>query len=411
MAAVNHPILVVDDEPANLEMLERFLRTKYQPIFLAEDGEAGVAVLERHTISLILTDQRMPKMDGTELLRRACELQPDAMRVLVTGFGDVDTLTAAINDGHTYQVIAKPINLKMLEMVVQRALEAREAVIRERALFEGFVNASVNAIEQRDPSTAGHSSRVATMTTGLAMVVDGVGAGRFRDVRFSNDELQQIKYASLLHDFGKIGVREAVLVKSHKLPPERLALVDERLRLMRGHGRLDELAARRYRELLGLLNDPTTRPTEYAHDLELLRETGLIDQADIEFLRIESGSLSPAERREIESHVTGTVSFLQQIPWPERLCRVTEIAGAHHERIDGSGYPSGAQEICLEAQMMAICDVYDALVAADRPYKTAIAHPDAVDILARMSDRGSIDRELLDIFIERKVYRGIYDAA
>ncbi len=408
MAAAEQPILVVDDEPGNLELLNRFLRRSYQPIYLAQDGVAGLNVLDRHEVSLILTDQRMPKMDGTELLRRAREIQPHAMRVLVTGFGDVETLTAAINEGHTYQVISKPINLRVLEMVVRRALEAREAALRERALFEGFVNASVNAIEQRDPSTAGHSSRVATMTCDLAMVLDAINTGAFAEVSFSPDEIQQIKYASLLHDFGKIGVREAVLVKSHKLPPERLALLDERVRLMKHHDRIDELAARRYRELIGLLNDPSTHPAEYAHDLELLRETGLLDQTDIEFLHIESGSLSPAERAEIESHVVGTVSFLEQIPWPERLGRIVEIAGAHHERLDGSGYPTGTTQIPLESQMMAICDVYDALVAADRPYKTAIAHQDALDILARMCEGGRIDRELLDAFIQREVFRGIY---
>src|SRR5262244_733054 len=184
MELAEHPILVVDDERPNLELIERFLRRKYKKVVTAEDGEP-------------------------------------AMRVLITGQGDVETLTAAINAAQVFQVITKPIDFKVMEMVVQRALEAFEAAAREHELFDAFVYASVSAMEQRDPSTAGHSFRVAMMTTGLAMAVDRVSAGPLADVRFGRDDVAQIKYASLLHDFGKIGVPEEVLVKARKLPPMR----------------------------------------------------------------------------------------------------------------------------------------------------------------------------------------------
>jgi response regulator RpfG family c-di-GMP phosphodiesterase len=396
---LDHPALIVDDEVENLDLLERFLRARVRPVYRADNGEEALAILDRHRVDLILTDQRMPRMRGTDLLHLACERQPAAMRILVTAYGDAETLTQAINDGHIYQVVSKPIDVRMLEMVVKSALGAHQAAMRERELFEAFVFASVSAIEQRDPTTAGHSMRVAAMSIGLAMVVDGLTDGPYAATRFSRDDLDQLKYAALLHDFGKIGVREAVLVKSHKLPPNRLELFQYRLR------DVDPTAAERLREMMARVNDPARTPREVERELSELGDAGLLEPEDIEFLRIDKGSLSDDERRAIQSHVVGTINFLRQLPWPARLSRVAEIAGAHHERLDGSGYPSGARDIPVEAQIMAICDVYDALVAADRPYKTAVSHERAVDILGDQARRNLLNPQLLEYFLGRRVYR------
>ena len=344
---------------------------------------------------------------GTELLERAIEVQPSAIRVLITGYGDVETLTSAINDGQTYQIINKPVDLRILDMVVRRALEAYDANVRERELFESFVMASVTAIEQRDPSTAGHSYRVAMMTTGLAHVVDAVSEGSFADIKFSRDDVDQIKYASLLHDVGKIGVREAVLVKSHKLPPTRLQLLMYRLEQAARNGHIDATERHRYAQIVELLNNPATSASDHLGELALLDDAPFVESGDMTYLRLERGSLSKEERRQIESHVAGTISFLRQLPWPERLGRVVAIAGSHHERLDGSGYPTGTAIVPIEAQMMAICDVYDALVAADRPYKTAVSHDRAVDMLMDMGKRGGLNQELLDYFLGRRVFRAM----
>lgn len=404
---LDHPALIVDDEVDNLDLLERFLRTRVRPVYRAADGEEAMAILDRHRISLIFTDERMPKMRGTALLRNAVERQPLAVRILMTAHGDVETLTTAINEGHTYQVVHKPIDLRFLEMVTRNAIAAHEAAIRERELFDAFVHASVSAIEQRDPSTAGHSLRVAAMTIGLAMVVDGLTEGPYQDLRFSRDDLEQIKYASLLHDFGKIGVREAVLVKARKLPPTRMELLQHRLKAAWRQGVIDERAAQRIQEMVDLLDDPATPSSAHVHEVRMLEETGLLEAEDLEFLKIEQGSLSSQERRAIQSHVVGTINFLRQLPWPDRLRRVTEIAGAHHERLDGSGYPAGTMTIPIEGQMMAICDIYDALVAADRPYKTAVPHEHALGVLADLAERGRINRDLLEYFVARRVFRSM----
>ena len=400
-----HPILVVDDEPPNLELIERFLRRKYKKIITAEDGEQALWILETKGIDLILADQRMPKITGTDLLHTARELQPEAMRVLITGNGDVETLTAAINAAQVFQVITKPIDFKVMEMVVQRALEAHEAATREHELFDAFVYASVSAMEQRDPSTAGHSFRVAMMTTGLAMAVDRVSMGPLTDIRFGRDDVAQIRYASLLHDFGKIGVPEEVLVKARKLPPIRARLLEQRIRHATAQNRLTEGEADRLAELLRLLDDPTISSSAHQAEIALLEESGLTEPEDLRYLRIERGSLSAEERKEIEAHVLGTIKFLRQIPWPRRFSRVTEIAGAHHEKMNGRGYPYGITDIPVESRMMTICDVYDALCASDRPYRVAASHERAVEILWEMVKLGEVDKDLVDIFLDRKVFK------
>lgn len=398
------PILVVDDEPSNLELLERFLRRKYGPIHVAEDGEQGLAVLEREPVHLILSDQRMPRMDGVTLFQRALEVQPEAKRVLVTGHGDLDLVVAAINAGQAYQYVTKPIDFKALDVIIARALEAYESAMRERALFDSFVRASVTAIEQRDPSTAGHSARVANMTVGFARTLDDREVRGLQRVRFSRDDLEQLRYASLLHDFGKIGVREHVLVKSHKLPPDRRQMIELRIEHALRTGEVCADEAHAMRVALMTLNDPFGNMSAQAEMLALLAEKGVLADGDHDYLRITKGSLSMAERAEIEAHVRHTITFLEQIPWPRRLERVVQIAGAHHEKLNGRGYPHGLVEIPVEARMMAITDIYDALTAADRPYKTALPHEAALDILESSVKAGELDTELFLVFRDARIY-------
>jgi HD-GYP domain-containing protein (c-di-GMP phosphodiesterase class II) len=311
-------------------------------------------------------------------------------------------------------------------------------------MLEGFVRASVEAIEQRDPTTSGHSRRVAELTVGLAVAVEQSSTGPFREVRWTQDELRELEYASLLHDFGKIGVREEVLIKAKKLHPHELELVRARfdyalkaaeadtlrrkLHLVeRGAppsalSELDEeLAARTaaieaaFSVILGA-NEPTVLK---GGDFDLLeavaRETyidasgrilPLLTAEEVACLSIPRGSLKAAEIEEIRSHVSHTYEFLSRIPWGKQFRRVALIAGAHHERLNGTGYPHRlhAEEIPLQSKMMSIADIFDALTAADRPYKKAVPIPRALDILGYEVKDQHIDGDLLDIFIGAKVW-------
>ena len=301
-------------------------------------------------------------------------------------------------------------------------------------LFEGFVQASVVAIEQRDPTTAGHSGRVATLTTDLARAVEKAPPPPWRGVSFDTAALQQIRYAALLHDFGKVGVRENVLVKADKLYPHELELVRARFDLARAtlenarlrarlEGRDDGRLAEEARELDALwevvraANRPTVLPADASARLKDAAARTFVDlrgearplltHFELLCLSIPKGSLSEAERKEIEGHVTHTFRFLSEIPWTRALRRVPEIAYGHHEKLDGRGYPRGVpeEEIAIETRMMTISDIYDALTASDRPYKRALPAERALDILHDEARRGQVDAPLLGVFVEAAIWK------
>ena len=315
-------------------------------------------------------------------------------------------------------------------------------------LFDGFVSAAVKAIEQRDPTTSGHSQRVCEMTVALAEAVDREPRGPYGDLRFSREQMKELRYAALLHDFGKVGVREEVLIKAKKLYPlhfervldrfdyirrdtearvaeqkveallslskkqaaERLRVLDEESRRLRGE--LD-----RYADFIAKANEPTLLPS---WDFEVLSEIGqkmyrdvrgmehpYLSAEEVRFLSIPRGSLDDDERRQIESHVLHSFNFLAQIPWTQEFRAIPTIARAHHEKLNGKGYPFGliSGQIPVQAKMMTICDIFDALSASDRPYKRAVPPDRALDILKLCVRDEEIDPELFRIFLDAQVYR------
>jgi HD-GYP domain-containing protein (c-di-GMP phosphodiesterase class II) len=317
-------------------------------------------------------------------------------------------------------------------------------------LFDGFVNAAVKAIEQRDPTTSGHSQRVCQMTLALAEAVDREPQGQYADLRFSREQMKELRYAALLHDFGKVGVREEVLVKAKKLYPLQFSrLLDRfdyirrdieariaeqkveillvhfrkeaearvRLKLLDGEtahllGELD-----RYVEFITRVNEPTILPSS---EFDLLAEISqktyrdprgaerpYLTSEEVRYLSIPRGSLDSNERRQIESHVTNSFNFLAQIPWTPEYRAIPEIARAHHEKLNGRGYPNGltSAEIPVQAKMMTICDIFDALSASDRPYKRAVPTDHALDILKLCVRDEEIDPELFRLFLDAQVYR------
>lgn len=326
------------------------------------------------------------------------------------------------------------------------ALESARLYAEIQDLFEGFVRASVHAIEQRDPTTSGHSQRVADFTVALAQAADRTDAPRFTAVSFTREELREIEYAGLLHDFGKVGVREEVLVKAKKLYPHQLELVMARFDHVRtslqlellqaqvealraGHELPGDMQARiggKLTQLDSMLqvvleaNEPSVLPKEASAHLQQVATEQYRDAAghtqpllrpvELGALLVTRGSLTADERREIQSHVTHTYNFLVRIPWGSSLRQVPEIAGKHHEYLDGSGYPEsvGSAEIPLQAKMMTVSDIFDALTASDRPYKKAVPVPRALDILHDEVGRGKVDGDLLELFIGAKVFEMIH---
>ncbi len=311
-------------------------------------------------------------------------------------------------------------------------------------LFEGFVKAAVTAIEQRDPTTSGHSFRVSRYTCGLAEAVDKCSAGPYAEVRFSREEMKEIRYAALLHDFGKVGVREEVLVKAKKLYPSKLEIIQHRFDYIRKeieghflHRKLEALEGRQSAEVLRHLdeemrlrlaelddyfefvlkcNEPTVLPEgNFEKLLDLAKRTygdargverTYLSPEEVRFLSIPKGSLDPDERLQIESHVIHTFNFLAQIPWTKEIKEIPSIARAHHEKLDGTGYPYKltAPQIPPQAKIMTISDIFDALSASDRPYKKAVPIERALNILTMEVKGGQLDPDLYQLFLDAKIY-------
>jgi HD-GYP domain-containing protein (c-di-GMP phosphodiesterase class II) len=327
------------------------------------------------------------------------------------------------------------------------AYENRKLYNDIQTLFEGFVKAAVTAIEQRDPTTSGHSLRVAAYTQGLAEIVDQVSTGPYSASHFDHEQMKEIRYAALLHDFGKVGVREEVLVKAKKLYPLQMDLVKQRFDYIRKEAevsmvrrklqtflerdrgdalseiaRLSEDFEQRldriqdYLEFIMQANEPTLMEHAQFRKLNEIAKQFFLDSKgselpyinadEMRLLSIPKGSLDAAERQQIESHVVYTFNFLSQIPWTKELRGVPEIARAHHEKLNGAGYPYKlhGDQIPLQTKMMTICDIFDALTASDRPYKRAVPVERALSILEECVQANEIDAELFRLFRESKVY-------
>lgn len=337
-----------------------------------------------------------------------------------------------------------------LSLASQAAVAYENSKLYEdiETLFEGFVKAAVTAIEQRDPTTSGHSFRVSTLTVGLAETVDRAASGPYAATSFTREQMKEIRYAALLHDFGKVGVREEVLVKAKKLYPTQLELVQQRFDYIRKEleahisqqklkslldksrevalaeiGILDDEYRRQlaeiddYMQFVLQVNEPTVlKEGNFDRLIEIARKTyydprgashSFLTPDEVRFLSIPKGSLDPNERTQIESHVVHTFNFLTQIPWTKEIKEIPMIARAHHEKLNGTGYPYQlkSEEIPLQAKMMTISDIFDALSATDRPYKRAVPVDKALDILRMSVKDTEIDPALFDLFINAKIYQ------
>ncbi|MBI1983213.1 MAG: hypothetical protein HYS61_03335 [Acidobacteria bacterium] len=278
--------------------------------------------------------------------------------------------------------------------------------------------------------------------------MDRSEAGPYKDLNFTLKDIQEIRYASLLHDFGKVGVREEVLVKAKKLYPSQLELITKRFQYIRKVLEIDafrkkldyivrngnqgyeqpfaEIDGVQENELQQLddflkhilqANEPTVLPEKTSE--KLLEIAGwtfqdpsgptepLLASEELRFLTIPKGSLDRDERVQIESHVIHSFRFLSQIPWTKELKSIPEIVKAHHEKLNGTGYPykMKAEEIPFQSKMMTISDIFDALTARDRPYKRAVPLERALDIIGQEVKSQLLDPVLYQLFLDAKIYQ------
>lgn len=311
-------------------------------------------------------------------------------------------------------------NIKMIQQLEQQ--------------FEGMVRASVDAIDSKDPATSGHSFRVAKMSMKFLEAINSITSGEFALVKFNSRDFKQMEYAALLHDYGKVYIDNDIFLKAKKLFPKdfsilmlRIDLIIQSLKNMEdsseSRARIDKVL--NIREKICSLNEPRIfheNPEEIieeilAHEGELIVYDGdgnvipLLTDDEIKNLQIGKGSLNSQERQEIESHVNYTYNFLQSIPWPKDLYRIPEIAGGHHEMLNGTGYPNKLtkDELCVESRILAILDIFDALSASDRPYKKPVPFSRVKSILLDEGKKGRLDKGLLEIFFKNKIYGDLYE--
>lgn len=313
------------------------------------------------------------------------------------------------------------------------ALSNRRLIQQLEELFESLISLINTAIDDKSPYTGGHCERVPALTMMLAEAANRAKTGALKDFNLTDKDRYELKIAGLLHDCGKITTPVHVVDKSTKLQTifDRMHLIDTRFEVLRRDAEIAMLRGNmkevEYAALLRQLDDDR----EFLHrcnigsekmqdaDVDRVRQIaryrwrdGQGQQADflsaeeVENLTIRAGTLTAAEREIINHHINVTIKMLEALPWPSHLKHVPEYAGGHHERMDGKGYPKGLtrEQMPIQARVMGIADIFEALTAKDRPYKLGKTLTESLTILGKFKENGHIDPDLFDVFIREKVY-------
>lgn len=320
-----------------------------------------------------------------------------------------------------------------------------------RNLLYAFIKSIATAIDEKSPYTGGHINRVVSLTMMLAEAINNTNKGKFKDVNFNEDEMEELRLAAWMHDVGKIITPEYVVDKSTKLQTifDRINLIETRfqviaqliedkhfsrkMKLMQNGKTNGSEVKQLDKELAGnikLLQEELdfikkcNNPGEFLGDdkIEKIKEIAnktysfgnmdyqYLTEDEIKNLCIQKGSLTDEERKIIENHATMTLKMLKELPFPARLANVPEYAAGHHEKLDGSGYPRGLteKEMSLQSRIMAVADIFEALTARDRPYKKSMKLSQSVKIMGFMKKDRHIDPDIYDLFMESRLF---YDYA
>jgi HD-GYP domain-containing protein (c-di-GMP phosphodiesterase class II) len=357
-------------------------------------------------------------------------------------------LLNALNDDRSAVIPFDSTAQRMAEALASQAAVSmtKQQLINElETLFRSLIQLIAHAIDEKSPYTGGHCRRIPILSMLLAEAVHRTQEGPFKDFTMTDKDRHELEVAAWLHDCGKITTPEYVVDKAAKLETifDRIHLVDARLEVLKrdaeiallrqqiaalGAGHLVDCTSldQAYREKVRQLDDDrefihrANIGGEFmsSHDQERVRTIGrqtwyngnqlapLLSEEDIYNLTIPKGTLNPEERQAINHHVMSTINMLQTLPFPKHLKRVPEFAGGHHERIDGKGYPKGLtrDQMSVQARIIAIADIFEALTAPDRPYRRANTLSQALKILATMKAGGHVDPDLFKIFVKDKVY-------
>ena len=327
------------------------------------------------------------------------------------------------------------------------ALTNKRLVAELKNLFESFIQLIATAIDKKSPYTGGHCERVPEITMLLADAVEKTKVGKYADFSMNEDERYELYIAGWLHDCGKVATPPHVVDKGMKLETitDRIEVMDTRFEVLKRDAEISMLKKQIALMKKGSANgaiktletDLETQTNQLSSDQSFIQKTNrggefmekedqqrvadignykwklegkkinFFDEKDVRNLQIPKGTLLPEEREIINDHIVITIDMLEKLPYPKKLRNVPEFAGGHHEKLDGTGYPKGLkdEEMSVQAKMMAIADIYEALTAADRPYKDGKKLSQAMRIMGFMKKDYEIDQDLFEIFVKEGVYK------
>ena len=361
------------------------------------------------------------------------------------------------HDPRTREIVPfSPSDQRLTESLASQAaiaLTNRMLINQLEELFESFINLINSAIDEKSPYTGGHCQRVPTLTMMLAEAATESMEGPLAEFKMSEKDRYELKIAGLLHDCGKVTTPVHVVDKATKLETifDRVHLIETRFEVLKRDAEIELLKARaelaersapqiereaaemRYRDRVRQLSEDRSFLQACNIGVESMREedaervrmiaryrwtdsagheANFLTEDELNNLTIRSGTLTVEERQVINHHIVATIRMLESLPWPRHLKNVPEYAGGHHERMDGKGYPKGLtrEQMSIQARVMGIADIFEALTAKDRPYKRGKTLSESLEILGRFKLSGHIDPDLFDIFVRKRVYQRYAEA-
>lgn len=313
------------------------------------------------------------------------------------------------------------------------ALTNKKLIDDQRELFEAFIKLIATAIDEKSPYTGGHCKRLPELTMMIAEACDKQQQGSLKDFFMQDKDNYELMIAGWLHDCGKVTTPEYVIDKATKLETiyDRIHTVEARFEILKRDAKIDwlenKISEDVYKQKLLTINSNKKFVREFntggeymseenqqrIRDIAEVRymnadneESNFLSTDEVKNLTIAKGTLTPEEREVINNHINVTIKMLEKLPFPKHLLNVPEYAGGHHERMDGKGYPLGLmrEQMSVQARMMGIADIFEALSASDRPYKSGKKLTECLFILGKMKEDNHIDPDIFDVFVSEKVY-------